>query len=170
MTRIARVLSGQRPIRHLLFFSPLHSRRTTAFPPLHRNFATTAPTMASDSAPARHKREDPGQTTSADLEPHEMTSEDSKTEDPYYPKGIQHESRGMHDTTTTHEDEEALKRRAGNEWRDQPPYRTESDNYTFKKTHEAQCNCGRIKYWLSEDKPLASKYCHCTDCQSLHGT
>ncbi|KAK8079111.1 hypothetical protein PG994_002918, partial [Apiospora phragmitis] len=85
-----------------------------------------------------------------------------------YPKGTNHESKHKHDTTTTPEDEEAEKRKEGNEWRDRPPYRTTAENDHAVKHHEAQCNCGRIKYWLSREKPLASKYCHCTDCQSLH--
>lgn len=104
-------------------------------------------------------------------EPHEMTSETKAVEkdrDPY-PQGVDHESKGKHDTTTTHEDEEREKQKEGGEWRDQPPYRTTSENEHFEKKHEARCNCGRIKYWLSRDKPIASKYCHCKDCQSLHG-
>ncbi|KAK7995402.1 hypothetical protein PG990_014175, partial [Apiospora arundinis] len=106
-------------------------------------------------------------------EPHELTSESTETtgedhKDPYpNVNGSSHD--GGHDTTTTHEAEEAKKQEEGCEWRDQPPYRTEGRNEHAKKIHEAQCNCGRIKYWLSRDKPLASKYCHCTDCQSLHG-
>lgn len=106
-------------------------------------------------------------------EPHEMTADSTETtgedqKDPY-PNGTDHESKGLHDTTTTHADEEAEKQKEGSEWRDQPPYRTEGRNEHATKHHEAQCNCGRIKYWLSREKPLASKYCHCTDCQSLHG-
>ncbi|KAK7964233.1 hypothetical protein PG984_013223 [Apiospora sp. TS-2023a] len=106
-------------------------------------------------------------------EPHEMTADSTETtgedqKDPY-PNGTDHESKGKHDTTTTHADEEAEKQKEGSEWRDQPPYRTESHNDHATKHHEAECNCGRIKYWLSREKPLASKYCHCTDCQSLHG-
>ncbi|KAK9770418.1 hypothetical protein AB5N19_11447 [Seiridium cardinale] len=103
-------------------------------------------------------------------EPHEMSGGTAVEvdRDPY-PQGTDHESRGKHDTTTTHEDEESEKRKEGGEWRNQPPYRTSEENEHFEKKHTAECNCGRIKYWLSRDKPLASKYCHCTDCQSLHG-
>jgi len=106
-------------------------------------------------------------------EPHELTSASTETtgedQEAAYPHhASSHE--GKHDTTTTHADEESEKQKEGSEWRDQPPYRTEGRNEHAKKIHEAQCNCGRIKYWLSRDKPLASKYCHCTDCQSLHGT
>ncbi|KLU81107.1 hypothetical protein MAPG_00202 [Magnaporthiopsis poae ATCC 64411] len=31
------------------------------------------------------------------------------------------------------------------------------------------CHCGRIEYSLTRDKPLQSKYCHCSDCRVLHG-
>jgi hypothetical protein len=74
-----------------------------------------------------------------------------------------------HDTITTQEAEEAERCKEGCEWRDQPPYRTHANNHTFDKKHTGHCNCGRIKYWLSRETPLASKYCHCKDCQSLHG-
>lgn len=106
-------------------------------------------------------------------EPQELTSDSTETtgegKKDAYPNGTNHESKDLHDTTTTHADEEAEKQKEGCEWRDQPPYRTEGSNEHATKHHEAQCNCGRIKYWLSREKPLASKYCHCTDCQSLHG-
>lgn len=55
------------------------------------------------------------------------------------------------------------------EWKSRPPYRTASANEQFEKKWTAHCSCGRITYWLSRDWPLASKYCHCVDCQSLHG-
>ncbi|RYO99150.1 hypothetical protein DL764_006892 [Monosporascus ibericus] len=55
------------------------------------------------------------------------------------------------------------------DWRNHPPYRTARENGDFEKKWTASCSCGRVKYWLSRDKPLASKYCHCVDCQSLHG-
>lgn len=55
------------------------------------------------------------------------------------------------------------------DWKFQPPYRTISGNLDFDKKWTAHCHCGRIKYWLSRDKPLASKFCHCIDCQALHG-
>ena len=55
------------------------------------------------------------------------------------------------------------------EWKSRPPYRTASANEQFEKKWTAHCSCGRVTYWLSRDRPLASKYCHCVDCQSLHG-
>ncbi|RYP46400.1 hypothetical protein DL768_007367 [Monosporascus sp. mg162] len=55
------------------------------------------------------------------------------------------------------------------DWKNHPPYRTARENEEFEKKWTATCSCGRVKYWLSRDKPLMSKYCHCVDCQSLHG-
>jgi hypothetical protein len=129
-------------------------------------------------SPAKKQKLSANANEHLEQEPHEMSAiagnsddkdaEDSNDKDPY-PNGTNHESRGKHDTTTTHEDEEKEKQKEGGEWRCQPPYRTSEENEHFEKKHEAQCNCGRIKYWLSRDAPLASKYCHCKDCQSLHG-
>ncbi|KAF3026003.1 hypothetical protein E8E14_015073 [Neopestalotiopsis sp. 37M] len=129
-------------------------------------------------SPAKKQKLSANANEHLEQEPHEMSAiagnsddkdaENSNDKDPY-PNGTNHESRGKHDTTTTHEDEEKEKQKEGGEWRCQPPYRTSEENEHFEKKHEAQCNCGRIKYWLSRDAPLASKYCHCKDCQSLHG-
>ncbi|KXJ93372.1 glutathione-dependent formaldehyde-activating, GFA [Microdochium bolleyi] len=55
------------------------------------------------------------------------------------------------------------------DWKSKPPYRTTEKNEHFDKIWTAHCSCERVKYWLSREKPLASKYCHCRDCQSLHG-
>ncbi|KAI1084248.1 Mss4-like protein [Whalleya microplaca] len=55
------------------------------------------------------------------------------------------------------------------EWKNKSPYRTSPANEQFTKRWTAHCHCGRIKYWLSREKPLASKFCHCIDCQALHG-
>lgn len=128
---------------------------------------------AMPSSPAKKQKVSANANEHLQQEPHEMASgpQSDQTEvdrDPY-PIGTEHESRGKHDTTTTHEDEEREKQKEGGEWRNQPPYRTFKENQHAEKKHEAECNCGRIKYWLSEDKPIASKYCHCKDCQSLHG-
>lgn len=80
-------------------------------------------------------------------------------------------------TATTHQhliprspsEEEMAEDNNNEEWKSKPPYRTAGVNEEFEKKWTATCSCGRIKYWLSRDKPLASKYCHCVDCQSLHG-
>ncbi|KAI2603707.1 Mss4-like protein [Hypoxylon sp. NC1633] len=55
------------------------------------------------------------------------------------------------------------------DWKSAPPYRTTSSNASFVKQWTAHCHCGRVRYWLSRDAPLASKFCHCVDCQALHG-
>ena len=56
------------------------------------------------------------------------------------------------------------------EWKSRPPYGAPAaDAPPFEKRWTAHCSCGRVTYWLSRDRPLASKYCHCVDCQSLHG-
>ncbi|KAI0471825.1 glutathione-dependent formaldehyde-activating, GFA [Xylariaceae sp. FL0804] len=55
------------------------------------------------------------------------------------------------------------------DWKNRPPYRTTDTNQEFDKKYTAHCHCGRVKYWLSRDRPLASKFCHCIDCQALHG-
>ncbi|KAK4140758.1 Mss4-like protein [Dichotomopilus funicola] len=53
-------------------------------------------------------------------------------------------------------------------WKEQPPYRVhEVGNFDVK--WKGKCHCGAVEYQLSRDKPLASKYCHCTTCQQLHG-
>ena len=56
-----------------------------------------------------------------------------------------------------------------NEWKQRPPYSIhEGDG--FKALYEASCHCGKVKYQLSRDAPLDSKLCHCTTCQTQHGT
>ncbi|KAI1340943.1 Mss4-like protein [Xylariaceae sp. FL0016] len=55
------------------------------------------------------------------------------------------------------------------DWKNRPPYRTTRQNSEFEKKYTAHCHCGRVKYWLSREKPLAAKFCHCVDCQALHG-
>lgn len=36
------------------------------------------------------------------------------------------------------------------------------------KTIEVQCNCGAVKMRL-RGEPIAQLYCHCDDCQAVHG-
>lgn len=59
--------------------------------------------------------------------------------------------------------------RKEDEWKHREPYRIHDDDEDFKVKWRGSCHCGKIKYQLSRDKPLASKYCHCTTCQRLHG-
>eukprot|EP01130_Rhizamoeba_saxonica_P017640 TRINITY_DN8595_c0_g1_i1.p1 TRINITY_DN8595_c0_g1~~TRINITY_DN8595_c0_g1_i1.p1 ORF type:complete len:152 (-),score=15.13 TRINITY_DN8595_c0_g1_i1:51-506(-) len=34
--------------------------------------------------------------------------------------------------------------------------------------YQARCHCGKVGYDVTQE-PLDSKYCHCRDCQKLHG-
>jgi hypothetical protein len=38
----------------------------------------------------------------------------------------------------------------------------------FIARYRGRCNCGRVEFESSAD-PVDSKYCHCRDCQRLHG-
>ena len=55
------------------------------------------------------------------------------------------------------------------DWAHNPPYKSINERPDFDKKLEASCHCGRARYWLSREQPLATKYCHCRDCQILHG-
>ena len=56
------------------------------------------------------------------------------------------------------------------DWKHGVPYRIHEKNEDFSVRYEGGCHCGRVRYQLSREKPLASKYCHCTTCQRLHGS
>ena len=56
------------------------------------------------------------------------------------------------------------------DWKKRAPYKIHDSDKDFKVVYEANCHCERVKYQLSREKPLASKLCHCTTCQSQHGT
>ena len=56
-----------------------------------------------------------------------------------------------------------------NQWKFRAPYRVHENDPSFHVRYEGSCHCGRVKYQLSREKPLAAKYCHCTTCQKLHG-
>ena len=62
---------------------------------------------------------------------------------------------------TTHREED--------QWKHREPYRIHEDDEKFPVKWKGSCHCGNVKYQLSREKPLASKYCHCTTCQRLHG-
>ena len=57
-----------------------------------------------------------------------------------------------------------------NQWKFRAPYKVHDNDPNFHARYSASCHCGKIKYQLSREKPLDSKYCHCTTCQKLHGT
>ncbi|PKS06240.1 hypothetical protein jhhlp_006986 [Lomentospora prolificans] len=54
------------------------------------------------------------------------------------------------------------------DWTAQPPYQSASHRSDYVPRHRGSCHCGRIQYSLAREEPLASKYCHCRDCQTLH--
>ncbi|GJN80214.1 hypothetical protein PLIIFM63780_003739 [Purpureocillium lilacinum] len=57
-------------------------------------------------------------------------------------------------------------------WELQPPYQSPiqaDDSSPSAAKLRGACHCGRVVYHLSRDSPLDSKYCHCRDCQVLHG-
>lgn len=54
-------------------------------------------------------------------------------------------------------------------WKTEHPYKKPTgDDEDFKVEWEASCHCGNVKYQLNREKPLASKYCHCHQCQRMH--
>jgi len=53
-------------------------------------------------------------------------------------------------------------------WKQRAPYRVHDSNESFKARYNGNCHCGRVKYELSREKPVGSKYCHCTTCQVQH--
>lgn len=63
--------------------------------------------------------------------------------------------------STAHRDED--------QWKFRPPYRIHDKAENFPVRWKGRCHCGAVQYELSREKPLASKYCHCTTCQRLHG-
>ena len=56
-----------------------------------------------------------------------------------------------------------------NQWKFRAPYKVHDNDPNFHVRYRASCHCGKIKYQLSREKPLDSKYCHCSTCQKLHG-
>ncbi|KAH9856507.1 Mss4-like protein [Lenzites betulinus] len=49
-----------------------------------------------------------------------------------------------------------------------PPYDWKSDRDLFKPKYTCECWCGNLAFEFHGD-PVDAKYCHCRDCQSLHG-
>ncbi|KAK4038545.1 Mss4-like protein [Parachaetomium inaequale] len=58
--------------------------------------------------------------------------------------------------------------REQDQWKERPPYRIH-DKADFDAKWKGKCHCGAVQYELSRERPLASKYCHCTTCQRMHG-
>jgi len=59
--------------------------------------------------------------------------------------------------------------REEDQWKHRAPYRVHDKAEDFPVKWKGKCHCGAVQYELSRDKPLASKYCHCTTCQRMHG-
>ncbi|KAA1467314.1 hypothetical protein DENSPDRAFT_235739 [Dentipellis sp. KUC8613] len=49
-----------------------------------------------------------------------------------------------------------------------PPYYWTSEGDLFQPQYKSRCWCGNVEFEVHGD-PLDAKYCHCTQCQSLHG-
>jgi hypothetical protein len=56
------------------------------------------------------------------------------------------------------------------EWKYRAPYKIHDTGEGFETKYEGGCHCGKVQFQLRRDAPLASKLCHCTTCQSQHGT
>ena len=54
------------------------------------------------------------------------------------------------------------------EWQQEVPYKLVENDAAFKVKYTASCMCGEVQYAADSD-PVSAKYCHCTDCQHLHG-
>ncbi len=54
------------------------------------------------------------------------------------------------------------------EWQQAAPYKLVENDTAFKVKYTASCMCGEVQYAANSD-PVSAKYCHCTDCQQLHG-
>ncbi|TFL03373.1 Mss4-like protein [Pterulicium gracile] len=93
----------------------------------------------------------------------------TKSSDKFPPSHRVDQSNGEHDTTISLEDEHGRIEHEGQQWRKESPYRIPTDEEKRDAKYTGECNCGRIRLFLSRDTPVASKFCHCTDCQSLHG-
>lgn len=85
-------------------------------------------------------------------------------------------SKSVSDTTESQSSDEPHQHQAGStthreedEWKHRAPYGVHGKNENFEAKWRGGCHCGRVKYELSRERPLASKYCHCTTCQRLHG-
>ncbi|KAH6893219.1 hypothetical protein B0T10DRAFT_592168 [Thelonectria olida] len=59
------------------------------------------------------------------------------------------------------------------QWQFHPPYQQPDqpspEREGFQRKIQGSCHCGKVRFWLSREKPLAAKYCHCKDCRVIHG-
>jgi hypothetical protein len=75
-------------------------------------------------------------------------------------------------STNTHENGETSTSSSSSldDWKQRPPYEIHRSSDSFNAVWNGSCHCGKTRYQLSRKTPLASKYCHCTTCQRLHGS
>lgn len=57
----------------------------------------------------------------------------------------------------------------GDDWVRKPPYQLGTAPKDFKPKYRQRCWCGKTRFSYSED-PKQIKFCHCKDCQRLHGS
>ncbi|CAG7949888.1 unnamed protein product [Penicillium salamii] len=50
-----------------------------------------------------------------------------------------------------------------------PPYLLQPSEEFGEIKWRAHCHCGLVRYALRRDRPLNAKFCHCRQCQVLHG-
>ncbi|KHN94017.1 Mss4-like protein [Metarhizium album ARSEF 1941] len=55
------------------------------------------------------------------------------------------------------------------DWRLKPPYKPPGGGSQFQRAIRGSCHCKKVVYWIGSHRPLASKFCHCPDCQVMHG-
>lgn len=93
--------------------------------------------------------------------PPKQQKEDAETDGPQTNGAVANDSHQYQAGDTTHRKED--------EWKHRAPYTYHESDEGFDVKWEGGCHCGKVQYQLSREKPLASKYCHCTTCQRLHG-
>jgi len=54
------------------------------------------------------------------------------------------------------------------DWKRRAPYVKQDDHDFGSVKWQAQCDCGTVRYELSREAPLSSKFCHCRGCQKRH--
>jgi len=59
--------------------------------------------------------------------------------------------------------------REEDQWKFRAPYLIHKGPDKFDVKWKGKCHCGAVQYQLKREKPLSSKYCHCTTCQRMHG-
>lgn len=71
-------------------------------------------------------------------------------------------------SSDVHSNGAAAQSQADQPWQLDHPYCVPTPKETSEAKWEGSCHCGQIRYFLSRDEPLNSKYCHCSDCQTMH--